>query len=535
MAARCRLSGRPISLRHMTHSLIRLLRRPDVLAPLALALLAIGLRLLPGLRIIDDAYITYRYARNIMRGVGFVYNPGENVLGTTTPLYTVLMAMLGLLLRTEALPQISVIVNALADGANVVLLFFMVRRLLGHILPGVILGLLWAVAPKSVTFAVGGMETSVYIMAMLAAFAAWLAGHTRLSAGLTALAALTRPDALIWAGPLALAMIVERWRARRRLPWEEGVVFLGLVLPWLIYGTVRFGSPLTRSIAAKEAAYQVDELQALVTFIQHYATPFFEHETLGPSGAMIGSLLYLLLSLLGALFLLKIDRRTAPLVIFPWLYLISFSLANPLVFRWYLAPPMPVYFLCILAGLWGVSRQLFRNAGQWVVAGAGVVWLTLSVAAWELHPSHGPDRPAPEMAWFELELLYERATRELSLVVEMDTVIAVGDIGAVGWYSDAIILDTLGLVSPEATVYYPIPRSMLATTAYAVAPDLIMNEQPDYIIILEAYGRNSLMQDARFLGLYRLRDVLETDIYGSEGMLIFERVDHAPNAPESGS
>jgi hypothetical protein len=33
----------------------------------------------------DDAYITYRYARNISVGRGFVYNEGESVLGTTTP------------------------------------------------------------------------------------------------------------------------------------------------------------------------------------------------------------------------------------------------------------------------------------------------------------------------------------------------------------------------------------------------------------------------------------------------------------------
>jgi hypothetical protein len=40
----------------------------------------------------DDPYITYRYARNIATGQGFVYNPGERVLSTTTPLFTLLLA-----------------------------------------------------------------------------------------------------------------------------------------------------------------------------------------------------------------------------------------------------------------------------------------------------------------------------------------------------------------------------------------------------------------------------------------------------------
>lgn len=40
----------------------------------------------------DDAFITYRYAKNIAAGHGFVYNIGEKVLGTTTPLWTILLA-----------------------------------------------------------------------------------------------------------------------------------------------------------------------------------------------------------------------------------------------------------------------------------------------------------------------------------------------------------------------------------------------------------------------------------------------------------
>jgi hypothetical protein len=64
---------------------------------------------------------------------------------------------------------------------------------------------------------------------------------------------------------------------------------------------------------------------------------------------------------------------------------------------------------------------------------------------------------------------------------------------------------------------------MLATTGYAVPPDLIVNELPDFVVILETYGRNGLLRDERFLAAYRLWRILETDIYGSRGMLIYER------------
>src|SRR3990170_3063617 len=41
---------------------------------------------------VDDAFITFRYARNLASGLGLVFNPGERVEGYTNFLWTVLMA-----------------------------------------------------------------------------------------------------------------------------------------------------------------------------------------------------------------------------------------------------------------------------------------------------------------------------------------------------------------------------------------------------------------------------------------------------------
>ena len=40
----------------------------------------------------DDAYITFQFARNLATGGGFAFNPGDPVFGTTTPLFTLLLA-----------------------------------------------------------------------------------------------------------------------------------------------------------------------------------------------------------------------------------------------------------------------------------------------------------------------------------------------------------------------------------------------------------------------------------------------------------
>jgi len=506
--------------------------RRDWVIMLAFALLAVVARLIPGPRLIDDAYITYRYARNILSGLGFVYNAGESVLGTTTPLYTFILVAMGAVGGAQSLPVLSPVINALADGFGVALLYQIGRHSFGHRLPAGALAFLWSVSPRSVTFAIGGMETSVYLTLTVAAMWFYLSNRFRLTAVFTALTLLTRPDALIWAGPLGLAIMVIRWNEHRdqprlsRLPWVEAFIFGALVVPWLIFAWITFGSPVPHSVSAKSVAYLVSPTQGLVAFVQNFAIPFNEFSTFGQFGALVGFIVYLPLSALGVLYICRARKQFIPIAIFPWVYAAVFSVANPLIFRWYIMPPILIYIVLVVGGAWGLARRIIgEERGRRAFGAVMVIWALLSLNEWKLHPDHGADRPAPDMAWYQLELVYAEAAHRLQPLVNKNTVIAAGDIGVVGWYSGARILDTLGLISPEATRYYPISPSMLGDAPYAVAPDLIIDEQPDYVIILETYGRNGLLKDARFKQMYHLRETIETDIYGSHGMLIYERAD----------
>ena len=49
----------------------------------------------------EDAFITFRYAENVARGNGYVYNIGEHVYGSTTPLFTFLLAFWVLLFPSQ--------------------------------------------------------------------------------------------------------------------------------------------------------------------------------------------------------------------------------------------------------------------------------------------------------------------------------------------------------------------------------------------------------------------------------------------------
>jgi len=56
---------------------------------------------------LEDALITYRYAQNLAEGNGFVFNIGERVLGTTTPLWALLLGFAGWLFGPDRIPIVS--------------------------------------------------------------------------------------------------------------------------------------------------------------------------------------------------------------------------------------------------------------------------------------------------------------------------------------------------------------------------------------------------------------------------------------------
>jgi hypothetical protein len=52
---------------------------------------------------------------------------------------------------------------------------------------------------------------------------------------------------------------------------------------------------------------------------------------------------------------------------------------------------------------------------------------------------------------------------------------------------------------------------------------LISDQQPDWVVSPEVYIRNGLLKDDRFQAHYQLWDTLPTDIYGSKGLMMFQR------------
>jgi hypothetical protein len=499
---------------------------------LLIVLLALAARLIPGPRIIDDSFITFRYARNILMGLGFTYNPGEFIQGTTTPLYTLILTGLGLLFGGAAAPfaTLAWLLNTLLDAATCLLLVLLGRKL-QFPLAGYATALVWALAPYSVTFAIGGLETSLFVFLLIAIPYTYLQERYALSALAAGLSILTRPDAILLAIPVVADRLYLALRKHKAISWTEWLALLLIPAAWFTFAALTFGSPIPHSVTAKLAVYQLGPGASLIRFLQHYATPFLDQHLWGNAAIKVGLVVYPFLALIGIREAMRKNARIWPLALYPWVYLLVFSLPNPLIFRWYLTSPLPAYFLFIFIGLISIASLLIKAIRQPVaqrivqgmmLAALFAYPLLTNLSAWQLHPDHGPDRPAPEMAFIKLELLYDQAARIIQPHLQPGDILAAGDVGVLGYETGAKILDTVGLNSAESLAYYPIPADQYVIN-YAIPTALILSEKPDALIILEVYGRNTFLKDSAFKAQYTLLDTLPTDLYESKGMLLYLR------------
>ena len=170
----------------------------------------------------DDAFISFRYARNLLEGHGLVFNPGERVEGYTNFLWIIeLAAIWGTFgIRPEqAAPWLSVAYTV----ATITVVLWWVARLPWLRLRGLVgwmaLGLLCSSATFAVWTSGGGLETRQFTFLVVAAvvcLSLYAASPRGLLAASLCLAAaeLTRPEGLL------LAACCFAWYGVRRLVAE---------------------------------------------------------------------------------------------------------------------------------------------------------------------------------------------------------------------------------------------------------------------------------------------------------------------------
>ncbi|MGH8104037.1 MAG: hypothetical protein ACREJQ_05915 [bacterium] len=234
----------------------RIQNLPLWLAPLALVALGLIGALLFYRRtgfMYDDAFITFRYAKNLASGAGFVYNAGDCVLGTTTPLFTMLLSFSHRITGVD-IPKLAVFWAGLGLGGTAAILYVILRRRFGF--PGFALLASIAVAtlPYFVRIAGSGMETALFLFLVVLTYYWHLEERAVLCGAAGFLAYLTRPEGAVW----MLILLADDW-ANRRWSWKKALAFGLPMAGWLVFIAAYFHTLIPVNIAGKKLYFRIAE------------------------------------------------------------------------------------------------------------------------------------------------------------------------------------------------------------------------------------------------------------------------------------
>jgi hypothetical protein len=236
---------------------------------------------------VDDAYITYRYARNLSDGLGPVWNPGERVEGYTSFLWMVLLAALHL--AGIDIELASVLLSCACAFALFVLIWCVWRRLApdatqSSISPHLVMAgivVLAAANSSSGEWSMAGLETPLAATLLMALIFAYQRESRSPGLPWTALilvaAVMTRPEMMFIAaltGAFFLDQAITDGGVRR---WQHLASFcsvFGLLAgAWYVWRWSYYGYFFPNTYYDKVGPLDLMIVRGM-TYLQHYWWPY---------------------------------------------------------------------------------------------------------------------------------------------------------------------------------------------------------------------------------------------------------------------
>jgi len=434
-----------------------------------------------GLRFVcDDAYISFRYAANLVAGHGLVFNLGESppVEGYSNLLWTLVSAA-ALALGIE--PGLAACALSALSAAVLVLLvarFAHVRFGLAGPRCGIAAAFV-GILPAVACWSTGGLETMTFAVAVFLVYERLVSGGSAprgWQSGLAAAAAvLLRADG---AGFALAALLVAWLDSGARPEVRAGIARAAMLLAAAVCAHLAFRLawhadwiPNTARVKAGASAMRLERGAKYV-------------------GAMLVAMPALLaapvLALLATRGTAKCPRRVALASAAFVLVVLSYSVwagGDFLPFGRFLVPAAPFAGLAFAALLARPSPAM-TIAAALLFATAPLATLGVQAVPRALHFRWNAEEPIAEREMWED--VRERA-RQWSLVGRAlrsrfpDQSIVLGGIGAVGYYSGLRVFDIFGLVSPEvARVDLPLVRASPGHDR-RVDPEFFLIHKPDLL------------------------------------------------------
>jgi MFS family permease len=402
----------------------------------------------------DDPYITFRYARNLLEGNGFVYNVGQRTLSTTAPLYGLLLAVMGL--AWPDLPSLASSLSALALVLAAALLVLQARA--HNEMPvGLAGGLFLSIAPLAVT--TFGSESCLYVASVLAGLYAYDRSRLEVAAVTLAAAAMIRPDGLLAAAVLAAYHLF----SRRIVPWRPVILYLALTGIWFSGLWLYYGSPIPVTLLAKQQqglmAISPSFPERFVTLVRNYLRMPFVW-------------VHFALALVGLAQIARKAHHWLPLLTWTAAYFLAYSMLGVSAYFWYYTPLLPAMVILVAEGLRALARLLARVVSrELVVVGTGLLIIVLlsPLLGVTLRAAWSPDSRQP---------LYREIGEWLDQNTDINATVGTLEVGIIGYYADRTMLDFAGLIQPD------VAQQLGKTTSYA-EPTVwaIQTMAPDYVIL----------------------------------------------------
>lgn len=414
--------------------------------------------------IADDAFITYRYALNLVEGNGFVYNPGERVLGTTTPLYGLFVA-LGMVAGFEPWTW--------SLWTDVVFLGVVLWRVLEILRAGgdtrwfPLAAVFLVHASWVTTIPIGGMETGFYLVFIWSALSSVVRGRPGWQSVAWACgAAMARPDGgLVVAVVLPLAL----WPMAREGRWRDAAVACA---PLAVLGAYAL---------ALWAYYGVVVPQSLTAKVHHSGGAGVHNMLLGRliifhiGWISTGILLHVpILAGLAGLAAALAHPKYRVVGAFALLYLAAFSLGRAPHMVWYKTPYAQIAFVAGAVAMgrtmdWVLAMEWTR--GRTTAAGRAAIASAMALLLWQNQAVMYAMAVHNELLRRERPLLNMKRYADAGAIVRADAsgpheAIATHEIGIVGYFSGARIFDLEGLVTREALEAVRVvgPEGLLAAS-----------------------------------------------------------------------
>jgi hypothetical protein len=311
-----------------------------------------------------------------------------------------------------------------------------------------------------------GMEMPLVLCLMAASWYTFATGRMGWTGFLCGLLLWTRVDILFWPAVLVVAAGIQSLKSSIRLALIAGLAYL----PWVLFATAYFGSPIPFTVTAKWVAYS-----------QFNASPLAEHlttilEYLSPL-RILGDCRFagvaMLLALVGwAVARSEMTRERMFIILFAFIILeiTRLTLTRATFFSRYFVPILwatLVLFGAALGLLWDRLRatRIPRHAFNFILA---LSLLTAVVSG----VSFARATEARQTYRFEQSL--EPIGIWLNESGEPQNTVLLEPLGYVGYYSGLRMIDEVGFVTPEVV---ELKRQRIQSNKY------ISIFQPDYVIL----------------------------------------------------